>query len=144
MNQQHESHENCLPAPCVAHTTDFPTDATAEGHAGSPPRHGTGAGGAALPTSSSGSPLSSNELLRRLRETQALLIKFSEENSRLARDNEQLQARNALLHKHTALPACDLCVQMRGHPVLKACRNYCQLAFHGFGTPWLAWCKLIY
>lgn len=42
--------------------------------------------------STSGSSIGSQELLRRLRETQALLIKFSEENGRLARDNEKLQA----------------------------------------------------
>lgn len=41
--------------------------------------------------SSSGSPINNSELLRRLRETQALLVKFSEENGRLARDNEKLQ-----------------------------------------------------
>lgn len=44
-------------------------------------------------SSSNGSPLSNNELLRRLRETQALLVKFSEENGRLAKDNEKLQVR---------------------------------------------------
>jgi uncharacterized phage infection (PIP) family protein YhgE len=45
--------------------------------------------------------LGNAELLRRLRETQALLIKFSEENSRLARDNDKLQAgRKVLSNEH--------------------------------------------
>lgn len=44
-----------------------------------------------------GATLTNGELLLRLRETQALLIKFSEENSRLSTDNQRLQAgRNAL------------------------------------------------
>jgi hypothetical protein len=47
--------------------------------------------------SSSGSPINNTELLRRLRETQALLVKFSEENGRLARDNEKLQVGQGLL-----------------------------------------------
>ncbi|KAF6263171.1 hypothetical protein COO60DRAFT_511848 [Scenedesmus sp. NREL 46B-D3] len=60
--------------------------------------------------SSSGSPIHNTELLRRLRETQALLVKFSEENGRLARDNENLQAgRNVLSAEHaTVLDEIDL------------------------------------
>jgi hypothetical protein len=60
--------------------------------------------------SSSGSPINNSELLRRLRETQALLVKFSEENGRLARDNEKLQAgRNVLSAEHaTVLDEIDL------------------------------------
>lgn len=50
-----------------------------------------------LPVSSnSGNLIGNQELVRRLRETQALLIKFSEENNRLARDNEKLQAGSSL------------------------------------------------
>jgi hypothetical protein len=48
--------------------------------------------------SSSGSPINNSELLRRLHETQALLVKFSEENGRLAKDNEKLQVRHTALH----------------------------------------------
>eukprot|EP00879_Flechtneria_rotunda_P018559 GHRR01019473.1.p1 GENE.GHRR01019473.1~~GHRR01019473.1.p1 ORF type:complete len:720 (+),score=272.03 GHRR01019473.1:2217-4376(+) len=51
-----------------------------------------------------------NELVRRLHETQQLLINFSEENSRLARENEKLQAgRNVLSAEHaTVLDEIDL------------------------------------
>jgi hypothetical protein len=54
-------------------------------------RHAAGASG--------GSPgaLTQQELMRRLRETQALLIKFSEENSRLSSDNQMLQAGRKVL-----------------------------------------------
>jgi hypothetical protein len=38
-----------------------------------------------------------SELLRRLKETQALMVKFSEENGRLARENDRLRSGRALL-----------------------------------------------
>ena len=42
--------------------------------------------------------------MRRLRDTQALLIKFSEENSRLSQDNQVLQAgRKALGVEHASV-----------------------------------------
>jgi hypothetical protein len=42
--------------------------------------------------------------VRRLRDTQALLIKFSEENSRLSQDNQVLQAgRKALGVEHASV-----------------------------------------
>jgi hypothetical protein len=66
--------------------------------------------------SSGGSPINNSELLRRLRETQALLVKFSEENGRLARDNEKLQVRHvsvnmltASMGLFTAAESCWLC-----------------------------------
>jgi hypothetical protein len=50
--------------------------------------------------SSSGSGMS-QEALRRLRETQALLIRFSEENQRLARENDKLRgSKNVLGQEH--------------------------------------------
>lgn len=62
-------------------------------------RHAAAA--AAGGSSPGGGTLTNQELLRRLRDTQALLIKFSEENSRLSTDNQMLQAgRNALGAEH--------------------------------------------
>lgn len=59
---------------------------------------------AAASGSSPGNTLTSQELLRRLRDTQALLIKFSEENSRLSADNQILQAgRKALGVEHASV-----------------------------------------
>ena len=59
---------------------------------------------AAASSSSPGNTLTSQELLRRLRDTQALLIKFSEENSRLSADNQVLQAgRKALGVEHASV-----------------------------------------
>jgi len=61
-------------------------------------RHAAAAASGSSPT---GGTLTSSELLRRLRDTQALLIKFSEENGRLSADNQQLQAnRKALGAEH--------------------------------------------
>lgn len=59
-------------------------------------------GPASTSTSANGSLLGNAELRLRLRETQALLIKFSEENSRLAHDNEALQAGRKLLSSEHA------------------------------------------
>ncbi|KAI8467963.1 MAG: hypothetical protein J3K34DRAFT_460139 [Monoraphidium minutum] len=70
------------------------------------------AGGAAPPSPSAAAAAAAagGELLRRLKETQALLVKFSEENGRLARDNDRLRAgRNALSTEHaTVLDEIDL------------------------------------
>lgn len=60
--------------------------------ASGPPSPGAGAAPGAGGASSAG-----GEVLRRLKETQTLLVKFSEENGRLARENDRLRAgRNAL------------------------------------------------
>lgn len=56
--------------------------------------------------STGGSPIGNQELLRRLRETQALLIKFSEENGRLARDNDKLQVSATVAYDALLLPRC--------------------------------------
>jgi hypothetical protein len=65
---------------------------------------GAGADAGASSSGGGGGSLTNNELLRRLRETQALLIKFSEENSRLSSDNQRLQAgRNALSVEHASV-----------------------------------------
>jgi hypothetical protein len=68
----------------------YGVDADAELRA-SAARHAAGASG------SSPGALTQQELMRRLRETQALLIKFSEENSRLSSDNQMLQAGRKVL-----------------------------------------------
>jgi hypothetical protein len=68
--------------------------------------------------SSSGSPINNSELLRRLRETQALLVKFSEENGRLAKDNEKLQVCHIVLHVLSA--SCRICTML-----LSAYRGFC-------------------
>lgn len=55
-------------------------------------RHAAAASG-----SSPGGAVTQQELMRRLRDTQALLIKFSEENGRLSADNQMLQAGRKVL-----------------------------------------------
>jgi hypothetical protein len=66
-------------------------------------RHAAAASGSS-PGGGGGGTLTSQELLRRLRDTQALLIKFSEENGRLAADNQMLQAgRKALGVEHASV-----------------------------------------
>ncbi|GBF90201.1 kif12 type kinesin [Raphidocelis subcapitata] len=75
------------------------------------------AGGAAAAGSAPASPSAAaaaagggGELLRRLRETQGLLLQFSEENGRLARENDRLRTgRNVLSTEHaTVLDEIDL------------------------------------
>ena len=62
------------------------------------------AGGSNAPPSPMAAGGGGSELLRRLKETQTLLVKFSEENGRLARENDRLRAgRNALGTEHAAV-----------------------------------------
>ncbi len=66
-------------------------------------RHAAAAAGSGSP-SGAGGTRTQPELVRRLRDTQALLIKFSEENSRLSQDNQLLQAgRKALGVEHASV-----------------------------------------
>lgn len=54
--------------------------------------------------------ITGSELLRRLKDTQGLLVRFSEENSRLARENDKLRgSKNVLNAEHaTVLEEIDL------------------------------------
>lgn len=100
-NNRTAAAQRCFDRPLILHDTQclppLPADLRANAT-----RHAAAAASGGSP--SGGGTLTQQELVRRLRDTQALLIKFSEENSRLSQDNHLLQAgRKALGVEHASV-----------------------------------------